>query len=164
MKANDIYSFVLRLFLVVLFFLFLSACCPYRHAATEGRTTDDSVRVEYRERVTIVPDTVYIEIPLQTAERATRDSTSRLENDYAVSVSRIDSAGVLHHELRTKPQTKAVETERTIEYRDSIVYRDKIVKVTETVEKSATPTTWQLVKVFLIILVVTYCVSRLRNG
>lgn len=104
-------------------------------SSVQGR---DSVRVEYRERTILVPDTVFVEIPAQTAERTTLDSLSHLENEYAESDARINPDGSLFHNLRTKPQTKAVPTTKEIQERDNTEYRDreveKIVKVKETVE------------------------------
>jgi hypothetical protein len=99
----------------------------------------DSVRIEYRERTVLVPDTVYFEIPRQMAERTIADSVSHLENDYASSDARLNSDGTLTHTLNSKPQLKPVPTERKIEYRDSIIYkdrwRDKKQTVTEYVER-----------------------------
>lgn len=117
----------------------LSACCASRKATSSTETSErgrDSVRIEYRERTVFVPDTVFVEIPPQIAERTTPDSLSHLENDYAESTARLNQDGTLYHDLKTKPQTKPVPTEKEIQYRDSIVYRDvyrdRIVKEKET--------------------------------
>ena len=93
----------------------------------------DSVRVEYRQRTVFVPDTVFVEIPAQKAERTTKDSVSRLENDYATSEARLNSDGTLTHTLNSKSQDKPVPIKRPVEYRDSIVYKDKVVNRTNTV-------------------------------
>ena len=95
----------------------------------------DSVRVEYRERTVFVPDTVFVEIPVQKAERTTKDSISHLENDYAVTDARINSDGTLTHTLNSKPQVKPVPIKRPIEYRDSIVYKDKAISKNNTITK-----------------------------
>ena len=128
---------------IILTALLLSACCASRKATSSTETSErgrDSIRIEYRERTVFVPDTVFVEIPAQTAERTTPDSLSYLENDYAESTARLNQDGTLYHDLKTKPQTKPVPTEKEIQYRDSIVYRDvyrdRIVKqkVREVVE------------------------------
>lgn len=114
-------------------FLF-GGCGTSRHIPTQVQEQKrDSMRVEYREHVIFVPDTVYVEIPPQTAERTTADSVSHLENDYASSDARLNFDGTLTHTLFTKPQTMSVPTERKIECRDSIVYRDRVIKGKETV-------------------------------
>ena len=111
----------------------------------------DSVRIEHRveyvERVRI--DTVMIEIPAQSVQRETRDSSSHLETDFAVSDARICSDGSLYHDLRNKPQkhpeTVAVtDTERTYT-RDSVVYRDR----TEEVPVKMPLTRWEQVRIWI---------------
>lgn len=74
-------------------------------------------------------------------DRTTRDSSSHLENDYAVSDARVNADGTLYHDLRTKPQRKPVPVKTPEVRRDSIVYVDKQVEVPVTVEKDLTA--WQ---------------------
>lgn len=121
--------------------LSICGCVSSRHIiGSYNIERQDSVRIEYRVRIVNVKDTVFVEIPAQTAERTTPDSTSHLENNYAESDARINPDGTLFHSLDTKPQMKPVPTEKQIEYRDSIVYRDRIktetVTETEYVERS----------------------------
>ena len=101
--------------------LAFGSCCTYKPTVV----VKDSVRVEVRERVIKIPDTVWIEIPAQSAERTTADSTSHLENDYAESNARINRDGTLYHDLATKPQSVPAKTDKDVIYRDSIVYRDR---------------------------------------
>ena len=134
---------VKKLILFLAAALLLGSCCTCKHITSATNTeiqeqNNDSVRIEYRERIVTVPDTVFVEIPAQTAERTTADSVSHLENDYAVSDARLNTDGTLTHTLNSKPQLKPVPTEKRIEYRDSIVYRDRIL--TKTVTKTETKT------------------------
>lgn len=114
----------------------LCACGTQRKLPTTTiqETTSSNVEVKY-EKV-FVHDTTYIEIPAQTAERTTPDSTSHLENDYAVSDAKINSDGTLFHDLKTKPQKKPVPVDKEIERRDSVAYVDRYVEVP--VERSLT--------------------------
>lgn len=105
--------------------LLLIACRTSRPIETQAYQRD-SVRVEYRERTVFVPDTVFFEIPAQSSERTTADSSSHLENDYATSDARINPDGTLYHTLKSKPQAKPVPTQKPIEYRDNIIYRDRV--------------------------------------
>lgn len=93
--------------------LLLCGCAASRHVSDSVTSEQrDTARVE---TVTIyVPDTVFVEIPAQTAERETRDSVSQLENDYAASEARINPDGSLYHDLRTKPQKKPVEFQKPV--------------------------------------------------
>lgn len=69
----------------------------------------DTVTIETLIEKTLTPDTVFIEIPAQTAERTTPDSTSHLENDFAISDAGINPDGTLFHDLKTKPGKMPVE-------------------------------------------------------
>lgn len=105
------------------------SCGPARHA-----TVTDSTRVEVREVTRYIKDTMYLELPVITERIVTRDTSSRLENDYAVSEASV-SGGYLSHSLATKPARTPVETEAREVVRDSIVFRDKLVEVPVEVEK-----------------------------
>lgn len=120
--------------LLSLLFLMLCSCASAHHAA-EVRTIEQRDSITVKTETVFVTDTVLVEIPAQTAERETRDSTSQLENDYSVSVARINPDGSLFHDLKTKPQKKAVEIQKPVERKDSIVYRDRQIEVPVSVER-----------------------------
>ena len=105
------------------------SCGPARHTSVS-----DSTRVEVREVTRYIKDTVYLELPVITERIVTRDTSSRLENDYAVSEASV-SGGYLSHSLATKPARTAVETETREVVRDSLVFRDRLVEVPVEVEK-----------------------------
>ena len=121
-------GYVLAIIVGLLFCALLGSCSSRNNFIEERR---DSVRVETRIETVYVPDTAYIEIPRQSAERVTADSVSHLENDFATSDARIRPDGSLFHTLNTKPQNMPVEVEKKVERKDSIVYVDKIVQQTE---------------------------------
>lgn len=83
----------------------------------------------------LVVDTFFMEVPPQSAERTTADSTSHLENDYALSDARILADGTLYHSLETKPRTDTLSREVVVQVNDSIIYREKIVPQVAIVEK-----------------------------
>lgn len=56
-------------------------------------------------------DTVFIEIPAQSAERTTPGKESHLETDYAESDARINEDGTLTHTLHNKPTKQPVGQE-----------------------------------------------------
>lgn len=140
-------------------------CCPCRNLTTET-DSQDSTHVKVITKTILVPDTVFVEIPAQTAERTTRDSTSHLENEYAVSDARINPDGSLFHDLRTKPQKKPVATDKKIEQRDSIVYRNKLVQVTKTVSVPRDLTKFQKTQIagFWFLLALFVLVVYLKRG
>ena len=110
--------------------LLIGGCSPGKHLV-KTQQQQDSTRVEVRKEIVYVPDTVYLEIPAQTAERTTCDSTSHLENDYATSDARINTDGSLYHDLKTKPQEIPKEVQTPVERNDSIVYKYKAYLVAE---------------------------------
>lgn len=107
----------------------LIGCCPCRKL---GTTSKDSVRVDVVERVEYVTDTIEVEIPLQK-ESVIRDTTSHLENDYAMSDATILPDGRLLHSLETRPQLKPFKVQIPHIMRDSIIhhsiYREVAVEV-----------------------------------
>ena len=117
---------------MVLPVLFLSCRTGRQVVVVEAR---DSVRVEERVREIKVTDTLFVEVPAQSAERTTTDSTSHLENDYAVSDARIMADGSLYHSLGTKPRTDTLTQELSVQAKDSIIYREKVVPKIVPVEK-----------------------------
>ena len=104
-KANaTLLAFVL---LAILGQLFVG-CSPRITPPAEIR---DSVRVEIRERT--VHDTAYVDVPLIKEVNVTRDTSSHLENEYAMSDASI-SNGTLRHSLETRPHKIAAPVTLTV--------------------------------------------------
>lgn len=145
--------------LLLLLTFIIGGCASSR--LSENVHQQDSVQIKVETRIEYVPDTVYIEIPAQTAERETADSTSHLENDYATSDARINPDGTLFHNLKTKPQKKPVEFEKPVEHKDSIVYKTKTVTKVRTVGVPHELTWWEKTQIYgfwfiLFILMIVY--------
>lgn len=110
--------------ILLLGLLSLSSCATRR--AVHRETSDEKVRIEYREIVKT--DTVTVQLPPERIEVIRRDS-SHLETILAASDAQIQPDGTLFHTLRNKPYTPEIEV-RYIDretVRDSIVYRDREV-------------------------------------
>lgn len=110
------------------------AGCGICHRATGGFESH-SEAIKVIEHTEFVPVTVNFDIPAISSERIVRDSSSHLENDFAVSDARINRDGSLYHSLNTKPQTLQHDTEVKIEYRDSIVTKEVEKEIPVPVEK-----------------------------
>lgn len=143
--------------LFILLLVAMTSCCPCRHLTTSTR---DSVRVETVIRTEYIPDTVFVEIPVERERQTVRDTTSHLETSYAVSDARIEPDGALFHSLENKPQNRPVPIEKEVVYRDSIVYRDRAD--TKIVEVERKLTWWQQtqIKGFWLLLFVVIFVFR----
>ena len=123
-----------RVLWVVAIVLLFSSCRTGRQVVVvEAR---DSVRVEERVREIKVTDTLFVEVPMQKESTTVRDSTSHLENDYAISDARVMADGSLYHSLETKPRTDTLSREVGVQVRDSIIYREKVVPKIYPVEKA----------------------------
>ena len=134
-KANaTLLAFVL---LAILGQLFVG-CSPRITPPAEIR---DSVRVEIRERP--VHDTAYVDVPLIKEVNVTRDTSSHLENEYAMSDASI-SDGTLRHSLETRPHKVAAPV--TLIVHDTIT----VEKKAETIIKEVhTLTKWQGFQIIL---------------
>ena len=119
----------------------VTSCGSSRHAVTSIET-HDSTKVEVRtERIEHI-DTIYVELPRQVERIVTQDTTSRLENDYAVSEARVE-AGMLHHTLETKAAKIPVLSKSTIEKKDSVTTNSKSEVEKEKVYIEKELTAWQ---------------------
>ena len=147
----------MKYYLPLLFLALASACSTVRPLPTT-----DSTKVEVRTETVIEKDTVFVELPRVVERVAVQDTTSHLENEFALSDARI-SGGVLKHSLETKPVKMPAVVDKEIVYRDSIVFRDRVQ--TETVEVEKKLTGWQQAKLrvggfcfFAVILIGLYCI------
>ena len=141
-------------------FLLLTSCGAGKHLPiqTEQR---DSVRVEVHKETKYIRDTVFLEIPTQTVEKTTRDTSSHLETDYAESDARIAPDGMLYHSLKNKEQEKPVPVDVPVTQKDSIVYRDKLIYETVEVERDLTAwQKWQMRSFWILLSAVAIYVLR----
>lgn len=152
-----------RIIFILAAVLLLGSCCPCRHL-TSTTNRQDSTRIEVRTNTIYVPDTVFVEIPAQTAERTTTDSTSHLENEYATSEAKINPDGTLFHNLNTKPQMKPVPTDKKVERRDSIVYQEKYRDRKVTVEVERELSWWEKTQIygFWAVFIISVIIYRKR--
>lgn len=154
------------IFCILFLLLLLSGCRSHRHLpGTVNR--QDSVNVRVETHTEYVTDTVFVEIPAQTAERATRDTVSHLETSYAVSDARLMADGTLYHSLSNKAGKRPYETQKAVVYRDSIVYRDRVVTETKTVKVPREMTWWQKTQIrgfwAAIILLAVVCRKKILS-
>lgn len=146
-------------FLIVIAFL-LCSCGAGRHLPTQTEQKD-SIRTVVREVTRYIRDTVIMEIPAQSAENTTRDTSSHLETDYAESDARINQDGTLFHSLKNKEQEKPVPVDVPVTQKDSIVYRDKYVYEAMEVPRELTSwQKWQMRSFWILLVIVAGYVLR----
>ena len=120
---------------------FLVVSCGTQRKAQDTEIRDSTRVVVRTERVETI-DTVYVELPRQVERIVTQDTTSRLENDYAVSEARVE-AGMLHHTLETKSAKIPVPVKSAIEKKDSVTTNSKSEFKKEKVYIEKELTAWQ---------------------
>lgn len=121
MKLKDYIPYIVQTaiaVIVMLLLITLFSCTAKR--VVQKETTDEKVRIEYRE--ILKTDTVTIQLPGERIEVMRRDS-SHLETKLAVSDARIQPDGTLYHSLENKPYTPKV----VVQYKDREIVRDSIV-------------------------------------
>lgn len=130
--------------IIITLLLILIGCGARRKTLpSQSEVRRDSIYTKVVERTVYKRDTVRIHVPQQVAVAQVKDSTSRLENDWAVSTAHVYRDGTLRHSLETKAGTRPIETETPIVYRDSIVYRDRDVQKVEGKEVEKPLGEWQ---------------------
>lgn len=112
-------------FITIALALLLFLGCSTSRKLVEQEKTRDSVRTEIRYERIVTIDTCYVEIPAQSEKTITDERLSFLENDYAWSEASIDTLGLLHHSLATKPQKKPVPVQAVTEKKDSVIYKER---------------------------------------
>lgn len=123
--------------------LLLIGCRSSKEAVPEIPTVPLQNTTDTKVIHTETIDTVYIEIPAQSAERTTPEGFSHLETDYAQSDAKINADGTLFHNLKnkTQPQPIPVKNSNDTIYIDRTVEKPVPVEVPVLTEKKLT--SWQ---------------------
>ena len=157
--------------------LMLLGCRTVKERDSERENTIDSIRVEYKEKIVKVPVTVYVEVPVETKEKMTRDSASHLETMFAVSDAAmvwIDGVPFLRHSLGNKPQKIAKTDTLSVTEKETNTDRIRRVTYTKTVIREKELSRWDRFKVgyggyaigisiFFFIILVMVLIRRLRR-
>ncbi len=130
--AGGCLTLLLVVFLVIITLL-MSGCKSPKEVVREVTV------IETHDSIHFVHDTLYFDVPVQTAQIVTKDSASVLENDWAISQVAINKDGTLSHKLESKPQSVPVPFEKPVETKTQVFYRNREVKVPVPVEKQLTP-------------------------
>jgi hypothetical protein len=152
---NILSMIVVRLCTIILFLFLLCglmtvffSCSSSKRNVSDIRS--DSVRIEYRTEY--VEDTIYYTLPYIHDGIVNKDSTSTIENRFAVSIASIRD-GLLFHSLETKPQDILVPIKSKIEHRDSIVYKTKNHTEYIYITKSTVPLMYKIAIVITILII-----------
>lgn len=129
----------------------LLGCKSWKQGVTEKEQKEDSVRIEYREKIVKVPVTVYVEVPVEQKEKMTKDSTSHLETQFAVSDAAmiwIDGVPFLRHSLANKPQKIQKSDSVPVVYKDRTEWKTRRVYYTKTEIREKQLSWWQKTQMY----------------
>lgn len=124
--------------LTLLIALFIGAFLLLVGCKSPKEIVRDVTVIETHDSIHFVHDTLFFDVPVQTAQIVTKDSASVLENDWAISHVAINKDGTLSHKLESKPQSVPVPFEKPVETKTQVIYRNREVKVPVPVEKQLT--------------------------
>lgn len=127
----------------------VAGCRTIRTGENEKSETNDTVRIEYREKIVKVPVTVIVKVPVEQKEKMTNDSTSHLETSFAVSDASmvwIDGVAFLRHSLENKPQQISKNDSVPVKEKEKIMWKTRRVTYTKTVTLEKQLTLWQRTK------------------
>ncbi len=132
--------------LLLLALAFLTGCSTQKPTQTPPPVVPIETSTETKIIHTETIDTVFIEIPAQSAERTTPDKFSHLETDYAESDARINADGTLTPTLANKPHPTPVPVKNTTDtiFVDRNIEVPVPVEVPKEVERQLT--IWQQVR------------------
>ena len=167
----DLLEYLLIAAIVTLVAYFLTGCKTIKSCITENTDTNDSVRIEYVEKIVEVPVTVTIEVPAQKTERETADSVSTLETDFAHSTAAIhwnDGIPFLFHNLENKPQKISKTDSVPVKEKTRVEWRTRRVTYTKTEIREKQLSWWQQAKIdfseyilsILVVILVLVIVKR----
>ena len=93
-------------YLIIIIVCLLSAACHSYKTATEPVVLREAGEIRVLTKTVTEIDTVivYVDIPSQSVEHVTMDSTSHVETDIAESDAWLNADGSLGHNIRNKPQ------------------------------------------------------------
>lgn len=152
-QSGDLYKGCMVCIVCIITLLVIMLFCGCRSVNTaekEKTEKQDSVRIEYREKIVKVPVTVYVEVPVESKEKVTNDSTSHLETSFAVSDASmvwIDGVPFLRHSLENKPQKIAKNDSVPVVEKEKAVWKTRRVTYTKTEILEAQLSWWEKMKI-----------------
>lgn len=136
-----------RLFILII--LLIAVSC----ATTKYLPVETIERIEYRDSIVYVNDTITIEVPKEKVVYvAPADTLSQISTSLAFSEAKVEK-GILTHTLEQKGQIKTkIDTFFMVKYIDRIV--EKEVPVEVEVEKPYIPTFFWIVAIYAAIITI----------
>lgn len=150
MKKNEKKSWIIIDILlgVVLICLLLSlnSCVATKYVPVQGEH-----RIEYRDSLIYLKDTVYVRMPQEQTENKTMEDSSHLETSIAKSDAWIDDKGTLNHTLENKETPVEVIVDTVVVTQTKTEYLEKPVIETVEIPKPYIPTLFWIAMCYMVL-------------
>lgn len=135
--------------LIILSFFLMIGCCASKHAIEVP--VKEIVKIEYRDSLIRVKDTIYIQPPVEEKSNKTKEDSSHLETSMAKSDAWIDVEGNLNHTLENKDTPLKTIRDTIFVTQNIIEYKEKEVPIEVEVEKPYIPIIFWIAMCYMVL-------------
>jgi 16S rRNA G966 N2-methylase RsmD len=135
--------------LIILSFFLMIGCCASKHAIEVP--VKEIVKIEYRDSLIHVKDTIYIQPPVEEKSNKTKEDSSHLETSMAKSDAWIDVEGNLNHTLENKDTPLKTIRDTIFVTQNVIEYKEKEVPVEVEIPKPYIPIIFWIAMCYMVL-------------
>ena len=135
--------------LIILSFFLMIGCCASKHAIEVP--VKEIVKIEYRDSLIHVKDTIYIQPPVEEKSNKTKEDSSHLETSMAKSDAWIDVEGNLNHILENKDTPLKTIRDTIFVTQNVIEYKEKEVPIEVEIPKPYIPIIFWIAMCYMVL-------------
>ena len=135
--------------LIILSFFLMIGCCASKHAIEVP--VKEIVKIEYRDSLIHVKDTIYIQPPVEEKSNKTKEDSSHLETSMAKSDAWIDVEGNLNHTLENKDTPLKTIRDTIFVTQNIIEYKEKEVPIEVEIPKPYIPIIFWIAMCYMVL-------------
>ena len=124
-------------------------CCAIKHAIEVP--VKEIVKIEYRDSLIQVKDTIYIQPPVEEKSNKTKEDSSHLETSMAKSDAWIDVEGNLNHTLENKDTPLKTIRDTIFVTQNIIEYKEKEVPIEVEIPKPYIPIIFWIAMCYMVL-------------
>ena len=135
--------------LIIFTFFLMIGCCASKHAVEVP--VKEIVKIEYRDSLIHVKDTIYIQPPVEEKSNKTKEDSSHLETSMAKSDAWIDVEGNLNHTLENKDTPLKTIRDTIFVTQNIIEYKEKEVPIEVEIPKPYIPIIFWIAMCYMVL-------------
>ena len=135
--------------LIIFTFFLMIGCCASKHAVEVP--VKEIVKIEYRDSLIHVKDTIYIQPPVEEKSNKTKEDSSHLETSMAKSDAWIDVEGNLNHTLENKDTPLKTIRDTIFVTQNVIEYKEKEVPIEVEIPKPYIPIIFWIAMCYMVL-------------